>query len=69
EAEAAKHIASWGEVEVLNGRYGPYVTDGTKNAKIPKDTDPKSLTEEQARRLLADAPARPARRRGRRKAA
>ena len=69
EAEAAKHIASWGEVEVLNGRYGPYVTDGTKNAKIPKDTDPKSLTEEQARQLLADAPARPARRRGRRKAA
>lgn len=69
EAEAAKHIASWGEIEVLNGRYGPYVTDGAKNAKIPKDTDPKSLTEEQARQLLADAPARPARRRGRRKAA
>ena len=35
---------------MLNGRYGPYVTDGKKNAKIPKDRDPKSLTLEECTR-------------------
>ena len=29
---------------MLNGRYGPYITDKKRNAKIPKDRDPKSLT-------------------------
>lgn len=58
QAEAEKNIADFGDgVKVLNGRYGPYVTDGKKNAKIPKDTDPKSLTHEQAKELLAAAPA------------
>ena len=33
-------------VKVLNGPYGPYVTDGKKNVRVPKDTDPKSLSEE-----------------------
>jgi coproporphyrinogen III oxidase len=32
---------------VLNGRYGPYITDKQRNAKIPKDKDPKSLTLEE----------------------
>jgi len=45
-------------IQVLNGRYGPYVTNGAKNAKIPKDTDPKSLTLEQCRALLESAPDR-----------
>lgn len=58
KAEAEKNIADFGDgVKVLNGRYGPYITDGSKNAKIPKDTDPKSITHEQAKQLLADAPA------------
>ena len=34
-------------IQVLNGRYGPYITDKTRNAKIPKDRDPKSLTLEE----------------------
>ena len=63
DAEAAKHIAQWGDIEVLNGRYGPYITDGTKNVKIPMDVEPKSITEEQAREILAKAPTKPARRR------
>lgn len=58
KAEAEKNIADFGAVKVLNGRFGPYVTDGKKNAKIPKDTDPKSLTEADAKKLLADAPAK-----------
>lgn len=63
QAEAEKNIANFGDgVKVLNGRFGPYITDGTKNAKIPKDTDPKTITHEQALELLKAAPAKPARR-------
>lgn len=61
QAEIDKNIADFGDgVKVLNGRYGPYITDGTKNAKIPKKTDPKSITHEQALKLLAEAPAKAA---------
>jgi DNA topoisomerase I len=45
-------------IQVLNGRYGPYITDRKKNAKIPKDRDPKVLTLEECRALLAAAPER-----------
>jgi DNA topoisomerase-1 len=45
-------------IQVLNGRYGPYITDRKKNAKIPKDRDPKALTLEECRTLLAAAPER-----------
>jgi DNA topoisomerase-1 len=39
-------------LKVLAGRYGPYVTDGTTNASIPKGSNPESLTFEQAMELL-----------------
>ena len=56
KAEAEKNISDFGDgIKVLNGRYGPYITDGKKNAKIPKDTEPKSITHEQAKELLASA--------------
>ena len=60
EADANRIINDFGveNIQVLNGRYGPYVTDGAKNAKIPKDRDPKSLTLEECRTMLAQAPAR-----------
>ena len=45
-------------IRVLNGRYGPYVTDGSKNAKIPKNENPAALTLEQCKALLASAPSR-----------
>lgn len=61
-ADAAKHINQWGDIQVLNGRYGPYVTNGTKNAKIPKDIDPKTITEAQAKELLEKSPSHPRRR-------
>ena len=68
QAEAEKNIADFGDgVKVLNGRFGPYITDGAKNAKIPKDTDPKTITHEQALELLKAAPAKAARRRTARK--
>ena len=43
-------------IQVLNGRYGPYITDGKKNAKIPKDKEPKELTLEECQQLIAAAP-------------
>jgi DNA topoisomerase-1 len=66
KAEAEKNIADFGDgIKVLNGRYGPYITDGKKNAKIPKDTDPKTVTHDQAKELLGAAPAKKARTRRR----
>jgi DNA topoisomerase-1 len=49
------------DIQVLNGRYGPYVTNKTKNAKIPKDKTPAELTLEECQALLAAAPERRAR--------
>jgi DNA topoisomerase-1 len=57
KSEAEKNIADFGDgIKVLKGRFGPYITNGTKNAKIPKDTDPKSITLKQAKELLKAAP-------------
>src|SRR5437764_1054213 len=60
EADANRIIQDFAEagIQVLNGRYGPYITDKKKNAKIPKDRDPKLLTLEECRALLAAAPER-----------
>jgi DNA topoisomerase-1 len=51
-------------LKVLEGRYGPYVTDGSTNASVPKGSKPDALTFEQAMDLLAarrDAPPSPRR--------
>lgn len=60
KADAEKEIKVFKSegISILNGRYGPYITDGTKNAKIPKDREPASLTLEESQTLLAEAPAR-----------
>jgi len=42
------------DIQVLNGRFGPYISDGKLNGKIPKDQDPKLLTLAQAKQLLAE---------------
>ncbi|MCP4301991.1 MAG: DNA topoisomerase I [Gammaproteobacteria bacterium] len=54
-------------IQVLNGRYGPYITNKAKNARVPKDREPKSLTLEECKELLAAAPERG--RRGKKKVA
>ena len=46
------HPTSGGEIKVMPGRYGPYVTDGTTNATIPKDVKPEDVTEAQAIELI-----------------
>jgi DNA topoisomerase I len=60
EADANRIILDFGvdNIQVLNGRYGPYITDGKRNARIPKDMDPKSVPLELSRELLAAAPPR-----------
>jgi DNA topoisomerase I len=70
-ADAARLIRDYGVdgIQVLNGRFGPYLTDGKRNAKIPKDREPASLSLEECRAMLADAPLRGTTRFGRRKTA
>ena len=68
-ADANRIILDFEEegIQVLNGRYGPYITNKAKNAKVPKDREPKSLTLEECQELLAAAPERG--RRGKKKVA
>ena len=45
------------DIKILRGRYGPYITDGVKNARIPKDVeDPETLTLEVCQELIEKAP-------------
>jgi DNA topoisomerase-1 len=64
------HPTSGGEIKVMPGRYGPYVTDGTTNATLPKDLKPEDVTEEQAIALIdARAAKGPAKKKGGRRKA
>ena len=44
------------DIEILKGRYGPFVTDGKRNASVPKDVEPDSLDLETCQKMLAEAP-------------
>lgn len=61
EKDANKYIKTFeaegrADVEVLNGRYGPYIKIGRQNIKIPKDKEPKDLTLEECLELQKNAP-------------
>ena len=58
QAKIDSIIADWGDVMIINGAYGPYVKGPGRrnNAKIPKDQDPKKITEKQAREMLENKP-------------
>jgi DNA topoisomerase-1 len=60
ELDANRTILNFEEagIQVLNGRFGPYITDKVKNAKIPKERDPKTLTLDECVELLKAAPER-----------
>ncbi|HVR91643.1 MAG TPA: type I DNA topoisomerase [Novosphingobium sp.] len=63
------HPTSGGEMRLMAGRYGPYVTDGTTNATLPRDKQPEDLTAEQAVVLIDERAAKgPAKGKGRKKA-
>ena len=42
------------EIEVLNGRYGPYINYRKANYKIPKSIDPKELTVDDCKKIIAE---------------
>ena len=56
--EIGPHPESKENLQVKTGRYGPYVTDGSRNGKIPKDRDPKTLTLDECKTILESAPVR-----------
>ncbi len=59
EAESNRVIKSFPEnpdVQILNGRFGPYIKAGKKNVKIPKDKNPAELTLEECLSLAEAAP-------------
>ena len=47
------HDSVDGQIELRDGRYGPYVTNGKVNASLPKGTDPEALTLDKAAELIA----------------
>lgn len=65
KADAEKFIKSFDEnpeVQVLNGRWGPYIKFGRKNVKIPKGKEPISLTYEECVELAEKTPEKKGRR-------
>ncbi|MDT0575279.1 type I DNA topoisomerase [Croceicoccus sp. F390] len=54
----AAHPVSGGEMKLMQGRYGPYVTDGTTNATIPRDMKPEDVSEADAIRLIDERAAK-----------
>ena len=62
KADAEKVISKFDsdpEIQVLNGRFGPYITKGKENFKIPKDLDAKLLTLAQCEAIIADEANKP----------
>jgi len=58
EAEKKKVIAIFegeGELKILRGRYGPYISYKEKNYRIPKSTDPETLTQEACLEIIEKA--------------
>ena len=53
ENAASAYIADFGDIKVVNGRYGPYIKQGTSNFKIPRGTDAASLTEADCQAIIA----------------
>ena len=46
-------IAEWGDIQIVNGRYGPYLKSGGNNYRIPKGTDAATLTEADCQAIIA----------------
>jgi len=53
EKATAAVISDFGDIKVVNGRYGPYIKQGASNFKIPRGTDAASLTEADCQAIIA----------------
>jgi DNA topoisomerase-1 len=73
KADAEKFINSFeheeGEIQVLNGRWGPYIKQGRKNYKIPKETEAKDLEFDEILHIMKNQPKKGAKRKGSKKGA
>jgi DNA topoisomerase-1 len=53
-----KHPSNGAEIKVMAGRYGPYVTDGTTNATLPRAMEPAAVSLDDAVRLIDERAAK-----------
>ena len=61
--QADTPLHQWGDIKVLRGRYGDYIHTTEGNYQLPKGTDAQTVTEEQARQIIAQtAPLKPTKR-------
>jgi DNA topoisomerase-1 len=68
--QAATPIHQWGDIQVLNGRYGAYIHTPEGNYQIPKSVSPETMTEENVREIMAkNEPIKPGKRTFKRKSA
>ena len=58
EAAANKVLRAFpgSAIQILNGRFGPYITDGKKNVRLPKGREPGSLSLAECETLVREAP-------------
>jgi DNA topoisomerase-1 len=52
EGDKQKVISEFGDIRVLNGRYGPYIVHDKTNYRIPRGTDPSKLTQEECQAII-----------------
>lgn len=64
QADLDKILRTWpdSEIQIVKGRWGPFITDGHKNARMPKDREPDSMSLEECEELIAAAPEKKGRR-------
>ena len=55
EKPAQTYLAEFGDIKVINGRYGPYIKQGASNYKIPKGKDAAKLTEADCQEIIAQS--------------
>lgn len=55
KAAEERQIADFGQIKILRGPYGPYITNGKKNVRVPKGTKPEKISESEAKKLVERA--------------
>lgn len=59
QADKSKIIAQYGDIEILNGRFGPYIKQGKNNYKIPKGKVPSELSLEDCNTIISESQDKP----------